>query len=110
MGEHFSGETELSGTDLSFYVDKMKQKEKILYFDEIHLYEDELADHGWTLFLHQSGELHVFVTFFANRDNLLISYTEGDAQRILHPVELLPARGRRSDPHQRHSSVLREGE
>ena len=27
-------------------MEKLKQKEKILFFDELHLYEDELADHG----------------------------------------------------------------
>jgi len=33
-------------TDLRIDMEKLKQKEKILFFDEIHLYEDELADHG----------------------------------------------------------------
>lgn len=33
-------------TDLRIDMEKLKQKENILFFDEVHLYEDELADHG----------------------------------------------------------------
>ena len=40
------GEAKVNPTDLRIDMEKLKQKEKILFFDEIHLYEDELADHG----------------------------------------------------------------
>nr|CAG4649414.1 EOG090X07SL [Scapholeberis mucronata] len=40
------GDLKISPTDLRIDMEKLKQKEKILFFDEIHLYEDELADHG----------------------------------------------------------------
>ena len=33
-------------TDQRIDMEKLKQKERILFFDEVHLYEDELADHG----------------------------------------------------------------
>ena len=36
----------LSNTEQRIDMEKLKQKEAILFFDEIHLYEDELADHG----------------------------------------------------------------
>merc|ERR1711928_11402 len=40
------GVATVEATDLRIDMEKLKQKEKILFFDEIHLYEDELADHG----------------------------------------------------------------
>nr|CAG4642581.1 EOG090X07SL [Evadne anonyx] len=40
------GDATVEATDLRIDMEKLKQKEKILFFDEIHLYEDELADHG----------------------------------------------------------------
>jgi len=36
----------VAATDLRIDMEKLKQKEAIVFFDEIHLYEDELADHG----------------------------------------------------------------
>nr|CAG4637091.1 EOG090X07SL [Ceriodaphnia reticulata] len=44
------GELKVSETELRIDMEKLKQKEKILFFDEIHLYEDELADHGCASF------------------------------------------------------------
>nr|CAG4645594.1 EOG090X07SL [Lynceus sp. MCZ IZ 141354] len=41
---------EISPTDLRIDMDKLRVKEQILFYDEIHLYEDELADHGCTSF------------------------------------------------------------
>lgn len=40
------GEVEAAETESQIDMEKLKQKEKILFYDEIHLYEDELADHG----------------------------------------------------------------
>ena len=33
-------------TDEKINIEKLKVKEEILYYDEIHLFEDELSDHG----------------------------------------------------------------
>lgn len=35
-----------TATDLRIDMDKLRRREAILFFDEVHLYEDELADHG----------------------------------------------------------------
>lgn len=40
------GQAKAIPTELRIDMEKLKQKEKILFFDEVHLYEDELADHG----------------------------------------------------------------
>ena len=40
------GAATVEPTDLRIDMEKLKLKEQILFFDEIHLYEDELADHG----------------------------------------------------------------
>nr|CAG4650230.1 EOG090X07SL [Sida crystallina] len=40
------GDLKVTPTELRIDMEKLKQKERILFFDEIHLYEDELADHG----------------------------------------------------------------
>merc|ERR1712071_233212 len=40
------GDVSAKPTELRIDMEKLKQKERILFFDEIHLYEDELADHG----------------------------------------------------------------
>ena len=42
------GNVAIAETDLRIDMEKLKEKERILFFDEIHLYEDELADHGCT--------------------------------------------------------------
>nr|CAG4638516.1 EOG090X07SL [Cyclestheria hislopi] len=42
------GNMKVTETDMRIDMTKLKQKEKILFFDEVHLYEDELADHGCT--------------------------------------------------------------
>ena len=44
------GDLKVNTTDLRIDMEKLKQKEAILFFDEIHLYEDELADHGCASF------------------------------------------------------------
>uniref|UniRef100_T1J0R9 TIP41-like protein n=1 Tax=Strigamia maritima TaxID=126957 RepID=T1J0R9_STRMM len=41
-----NGKLEVSPTEQRIDLEKLKQTEKILFYDEIHLFEDELADHG----------------------------------------------------------------
>ncbi|XP_065576659.1 TIP41-like protein isoform X2 [Artemia franciscana] len=46
QGTLFGDGLQIAPTDKSIDLNKLKEKETILFFDEIHLYEDELADHG----------------------------------------------------------------
>ena len=59
-------------TDLRIDMEKLKQKERILFFDEIHLYEDELADHGCTS-CSVKVVIHFYSFYFGN--TFLLIYT-----------------------------------
>ncbi|XP_057376882.1 TIP41-like protein [Daphnia carinata] len=87
------GNMVVTATDLNIDMDKLKQKEKILFFDEIHLYEDELADHGCASFsikvrVMPSG-FFVLLRFYLRVDDVLIRindtrlYYEKDNQYML---------------------------
>lgn len=41
-----SGTTEIEVTDERIDIEKLKEKEKILFYQELMLYEDELHDNG----------------------------------------------------------------
>nr|CAG4640941.1 EOG090X07SL [Eulimnadia texana] len=47
-GTVFGDGLTVNETDLRIDLEKLKKKENILFYDELHLYEDELADHGCT--------------------------------------------------------------
>nr|CAG4651904.1 EOG090X07SL [Triops cancriformis] len=47
-GTIFGEGLQVQETDMKIDVEKLKQKEPLLFYDEVHLYEDELADHGCT--------------------------------------------------------------
>nr|CAG4647132.1 EOG090X07SL [Megafenestra aurita] len=86
------GEIKVSETDLRIDMEKLKQKEKILFFDEIHLYEDELADHGCascSLKRAMPSGFFVLLRFYLRVDDVLIRindtrlYYEKDNNYIL---------------------------
>lgn len=87
------GNMMVTATDSRIDMEKLKQKEKILFFDEIHLYEDELADHGCASFsvkvrVMPSG-FFVLLRFYLRVDDVLIRindtrlYYEKDNQYML---------------------------
>ncbi|EFX82260.1 TIP41-like protein [Daphnia pulex] len=87
------GDLKVSATDLRIDMEKLKQKEAILFFDEIHLYEDELADHGCASFSIKVRAMpsgfFVLLRFYLRVDDVLIRindtrlYYEKDNQYIL---------------------------
>lgn len=82
-----TGDVKVSPTDIRIDMEKLKQKERILFFDEVHLYEDELADHG-------CASCSLKVVFFqhilkSRRFCTLTFFTEVYAQWILRAATFL---------------------
>nr|CAG4644038.1 EOG090X07SL [Lepidurus arcticus] len=47
-GSVFGEGIQVEPSDVKIDLEKLKEKEPLLFYDEVHLYEDELADHGCT--------------------------------------------------------------
>lgn len=84
-------EISVENTSEEIDVDRLKQKDEILYYESIDLFEDELADHGVA---HMSVKI---VSFPYCLIELILSkafpyHAACDARQLLHPDALLSAR------------------
>nr|CAG4647981.1 EOG090X07SL [Moina brachiata] len=82
-----TGDVKVSPTDLRIDMEKLKQKERILFFDEVHLYEDELADHGCascSLKRCMPSGFFVLLRFYLRVDDVLIRIND---TRVYYEVE-----------------------
>lgn len=77
----------VSETEERIDVDKLRQKEKIMYYDDVHLFEDELADNGCAL---MSAKIRIMPTsffilqrFYLRVDSVLVRIHD---TRVYHEV------------------------
>lgn len=89
-GTLLSGMKELKVTETDERIDleKLKVKEKILFYDDLHLYEDELADNGVAQcsvkIRIMPDSFFILLRFFLRVDNILIRMND---TRVYHEVD-----------------------